>query len=211
MNQSTSHQSGDTQLDQSATEDNQQVIELSVDDLKAQLEKANSVAKSASEEAKKNRQIIQQIKSEKETAEKQRLEAEGKWQELAKLKEQEALDLAEKLKAKDAAYAFKNIETEFVREASQVGCLDTRALIKLVDLRKVSIDDSLNVDTKSVKALVEEAQKSMSYLFKSKAPTVNDLPNGPGKPADQTDFSRELRATKNQAQYDAVMRKHGKL
>lgn len=187
-----------------------QVVET-VETLREKLAAAESRAQANSQEAQKYRKEQAKAKADADSAERKRLEEAGNFKTLFEQESEKARAASETLKETQAKFAFSQIKSALVAEAVKHGCVDTTDLVKLTDLSDIKIGDDFSVDTKALELKVQNLVKAKPYLFKSKAPTVNDLPAKADKPAVEADFAREISATKTQAEWNAVMHRHGKL
>lgn len=130
--------------------------------------------KEVSLEAKQHRQKNAELKRQLEEKEKAKLQEQGQFKELADIwqrKAEEKETLANKLKD---AFAFKTVADSVALEASKMGCVDPEALINLLPMNQVPIDENFSVDKESVKAMVEDFKKTKPYFFKSQAPKIID-------------------------------------
>lgn len=134
-----------------------------------------------SSENKKMRLANAELKAKLDLIEKDKLEAQGKFQEVAQ-KEKERADKAEQL-AKEAAkkFGWKLVQKAVEAEASKFGCVDPSALLALAPIDNIEIDDEFNIDTSGVKAVIETMAKQKPYLFQKQASNPKDLPPGSGK------------------------------
>lgn len=120
-------------------------------------------------EAKKERDAL---KKEKADAEKLRLEEQGKWEERAKIAEQEKTDAITK-------YETSKIETSIERAALKAGAHDAEAVLKLIDRTNVKVDPTTGQITgveEAVKALID----SKPYLANKGGNAELGLPTNPG-------------------------------
>ena len=110
--------------------------------------------KELNEQAKQAKKLQQ----EKEAAEQKRLEEEGKWEDLAKAKDQELQTAKTRLEntAKNSA---------IVAAAAKAGVTDPNDAIALIDKGKIEIDDDGNVS--GAEDLVAELVKAKPYLLNS--------------------------------------------
>lgn len=134
-------------------------------------------------EARENRKRFQEEKRKREEAEKRALAENGQYKELAEVwqrKAEEAEQLAVKMKD---AFAFKSVADTVTLEAQKLGCVDPEALVNLINLKELPLDDSFNVDRNHVKAVLEDMRKQKPYFFQRQAPKVADaIPAKPQTP-----------------------------
>lgn len=148
--------------------DQQQKRQRSAEELEARL-------KEVSLEAKTYRQKLAEEKKRTAEIERKKLEEGGQFQELAnryKLDAEEAASRAEKLKQ---AFAVKTVADKVTAEAAKLGCIDPDLLVNVLPLDQIKVDEMFNVDTVSVKTLIEDAKKQKPYLFQKPAVRVNDV------------------------------------
>lgn len=179
----TETQSGEETVDQSATTDQEPII------VNKTAEELAKRLKEVSLEAKINRQKNAELKKQLEEKEKSKLAEQGQFKELADVYQRQATDYkaqADKLKQ---AFAVKTIADTLSLEAQKMGCIDTDALVNLIQLDQVPIDETFNVDRNSVKAMLEDFRKTKPYFFQRQAPKIADAV--PGKVPQKTDKSLE--------------------
>lgn len=130
-------------------------------------------------EKKKAQARLMELEERASRLEQEKLEAEGsKDQLIEKLKTQ----LAEKDKKYKSAignYAFTSVRSQIEAEASKVGCVDTEALTRLVDLDTLDVDDeTFRADQEQVKMLIDEVKQKRPYLFSKHGPKLDPhVPN----------------------------------
>jgi len=168
-------QSGTEPVDQSATDQEPIIVNRTAEELAKRL-------KEVSLEAKLNRQKNADLKKQLEEKEKSKLVDQGQFKELADVYQRQATDYkaqADKLKQ---AFAVKTIADTLSLEAQKMGCIDTDALVNLIQLDQVPIDDTFNVDRESVKAMLEDFRKTKPYFFQRQAPRIADVTPGKAPP-----------------------------
>jgi hypothetical protein len=137
--------------------------------------------KQTADEAKKFRQMNSELKARIDASENEKLAQEGKWKEMA-AKEKERADKAEKeAREKHARFALRTVETQVKAEAAKLGCVDSDALLKLMDLNELEVDDEYQVDQSAMKSVIEKLKKEKSYLFPKEAAHPRDLPPASGR------------------------------
>lgn len=144
-------------------------------------EKSDTVAFSTYDKAmaslRKKEERIKTLESEIQAERMQKLEAEGRKDELIEELKRQKQELVSNSKQKDENIARSNATAALKLAAKDHGCINTDAFIKLVGTDKVEVsnqDFSVNAD--QVSKLVEEKKKEFDFLFKQKSPTVNDVP-----------------------------------
>lgn len=170
-------QSADAQSEQSLAEDQATKLEP-----QASAEEIGRRLKATAEEAKKYRQANAEMRAKLEQIEREKLEAQGKWQEAAKLAEERAKKIEKEHNAFKAQVKLDKVHSQVKEQAARAGCVDTNALLKLVNTDDLQYDDFGNVDADEVKALIESAQKEKAYLFQKNATQPKDLPPAGGGP-----------------------------
>lgn len=101
---------------------------------------------------------LEKIESDKEAAEKKRLEEQGQFKELADKEKRRADELQMKFETTAKSNAVK-------LAAMQAGTVDAEAVEKLVNLADVKLSEDGNIDADSVKKLVEALKTAKPYLF----------------------------------------------
>lgn len=160
-----------TQMGDDKTQNNDDTGEIVVTKSAEELAKR---LKEVSNEAKGYRQKLAEEKREKENLQKKSLEDQGQFKELADIykgKAEAAEAQADKLKS---AFAMKIVADSVALEASKLGCVDTDALIQLVDLDQFPIGENFNIDRGNVRTILEEFKKGKPYLFQKQAPKIVD-------------------------------------
>jgi hypothetical protein len=122
------------------------------------------------------------------------LQAEGKKDELIDNLRKQLVEKDTRLKSTVGNFAYSSLTAQLEAEAAGVGCVDVKALSKLVDLSSVSVDDeSFMADGEQLKILVDDAKKTMPYLFSKAGPKINTrTPGGSTESFEekQTDYSK---------------------
>lgn len=129
----------------------------------------------AQEKAAKAR--LAEVEERLKIAEAQKLEAEGKKDELIthykteleQLKEQRAKDIAEK--------THQAISNQVVKKALESGCLDADLVTTLLDFSKLDVDQSNKVGEDSLSIALDRLKRDKPYLFSTKkAPIIDGAP-----------------------------------
>ncbi len=127
-----------------------------------------------SAEAKEYRKKAAEYKRQLEDDKKKTLQESGQFKELADIRAREA-DLAKnQAKALKDAFTIKTASDALALEAAKIGCVDVDALVGLVNLGQVPVDENFQVDKNSVKAIVEDFKKQKPYFFQKEAPKFVD-------------------------------------
>jgi membrane-bound lytic murein transglycosylase len=154
----------------------------------------------------KNKELIELVKKEKQAKadmaqrlqelEQAKMQAEGKKEELIAQLQSQIKQKEAELKTKTAKFAFKSVTEKASRKAAELGCINPELLLKALDLEqlKVSVvdEDSFDVDLDSLNGQLEQARKSMPYLFKQAGPQIKDgVPSAQGmQKTGEVDFSK---------------------
>jgi len=102
------------------------------------------------------------------------LEAKGNFEELVKNQRAEIDRLKKQNTDIYGSFARKSVSQQIALEAAALGCVDSTALEKLVDLSSLEVDgDTFQADNNTVKSMVEDAKVKMPWLFSKKAPNIN--------------------------------------
>jgi len=141
----------------------------STEQLQARLKEVN-------EESKGYRLRLQEEKRQREDAERQRLESDGKWQELAdkyRKELEQSKTMGSKLKS---AFEMKVIADQISTQAQRMGCgaeyVDL--ILNTVDPSKFSVDENLSVDTQQVTQELEKIRAAKPRLFEQPTPRIHD-------------------------------------
>jgi hypothetical protein len=165
--------------------------------------------KELAEENKKYRQAAVEAKQKAEALEKQQLEAQGKWQELAKSEEAARKAAEDRLKQTAGTFGMRLINKAIEAEAAKRGCVDTKALLRLVDIDRIEINDDFEVDESSVVNLLDQAAKDKAYLFQKQVPQPKDLPPSGGSQTIKEKSLKDMSTTEKLAKLAEIMAKKG--
>jgi len=159
---------------------------------------------------KKKFQAELQEKSERlEKLEQERMEAEGKKDELIQMYKRKLEETEGKLKSAVGNFATHSVSSKFTEEALKQGCIDTELLLAITDVKSFDYDDNFNPDAEQIRMMVEDYKKNKPHLFQKAVPNIKDgIPKGPEAP---TSYEDELKRCTTQKQLDEVMRKHGRI
>jgi hypothetical protein len=210
MNTDKSDNIDDVKDDKGTAADANVPKDQDVTDPKAELAKVQA-------ELEKNKELLAKVrkfeKENKEAAEKA-LKDNEKWKELYEAETTKRTSLEQRLRDK----AIKDVIADTLKE---VGAKSISTVTKLLDLSKVEVDDDLNVDASSVKALVEELKKTDPILFGEPESKGDDKSADPKKEnvdvkraadaATVTSYEKEMKAAKSAKEIEEVLRKYGKI
>lgn len=143
-------------------------------------------------EAKKAKARLAELEAKTSLLEQEKLEGEGKKDELiAKLKERVS-DVEKKYKEGVGNFAYQSLQSQIQSEATKLGCVDVDALTRLVDLDVLDVDEStFRADSEQVRDLVESAKRDRPYLFSKKGPAIGPhIPNTTHAPSPENDLKK---------------------
>lgn len=159
-------------IDRPAEEYAKKLVEVSAENKKFRT-KAQSVA-----------QENEALRIKLQSIEEAQLKAQGEWQKMYEAEKSARSKVEDDFKRTTAAFAYKNVTTEFGSAVSKAGCQNVEDLLKLaaadglISSLDVSEED-FKVSAESLKATVEASQKKYPYLFGKQTPALRDgLPNG---------------------------------
>lgn len=115
--------------------------------------------------AKKREQELELERAEKQKLVEEKLQTEGKKDELIESYKKKYSDLEAKLKNAVGSFAGRTLSQAISLEATKEGCIDTGALLKLTELSSEMIDDEFNPNQEMIKEVVEKAKKDFTFLF----------------------------------------------
>lgn len=176
--------------------DDQDPANLTPDASGADGKVAHSTYKKTVDEVKKLKEQLRLRDEKLSKAEQDKLEAEGKKDELiASLKKKNG-ELETTHKTTLNSFIFSSLDTQVREEAARLGCVDTDAVVKLADLSSIDVDPkTFKADKKDLVALIEGMKKEKPYLFSKAGPKINSkLPSGKAvedeKPDEKEDLSK---------------------
>lgn len=107
--------------------------------------------------------------------EQQRLEKEGKLSELVESLRAENQKWKSKTTEVVSNFAYKSVKSQLEAEAAKNGCLNPRALSKLVDLDTFDVDtDTFEASSDQLKSAIEDVRKENPWLFGKASPNINN-------------------------------------
>lgn len=116
----------------------------------------------------------EKLEAELEAARQEKLEAEGKLAESNEMLKKRLADAEKKNKEIIGKNVYNSLTAQIQAEAAKLGCVDTSALVRLMDLNSFEVDmDTFQADPELVKAAVEQEKKSKTYLFNRQGPKIN--------------------------------------
>lgn len=109
-----------------------------------------------------------------EDLKREKFEAEGNKDEALKSLKDQLRKKDDELSTTRKSYGFKVISSQVESAARTMGCVDTEALMKLMDFSQVMMDEDFNVDDKSLKVALEDTRKKRKWLFETQTKTLAD-------------------------------------
>jgi hypothetical protein len=125
-------------------------------------------------EKKKEQEKRRGLEERLSLLEQEKLEAEGKKDELIKTLKAQAQETAKKYNQATATYAQKLVESQLSQKAKEFGCVDTELLAKAIDLNSLEVSEDFTVDAQSLETQLNQIRQSKPYLFKAEAPKFKD-------------------------------------
>lgn len=188
--QSGEAENKDLEINRSAEDYARRTVELSGENKKMRL---------------KNAELMARL----DAIDKERLEAQGKFQEIAQKEKERAENAEKQLKEVAKKFGSKLLEKAVESEAAKVGCVDTQALLALANVNEIEVDEEFNIDTTSVKAVIEKMAKEKPYLFQKTAHNPKDLPPGNGKETFKAKSVKDMSIAEKRAHLIEQMTKKG--
>ena len=126
-------------------------------------------------EKKKLQSEMSEMKAYKDQLEAEKLQAEGKWKELAENNKK----LADEFKSKNLNIvknvSEKAIRSQFMREAEKLGCVDAEIAMKACSFDDLEVTEDFEFDNQKLIGKIQELTKSKPYLFKKDFKMVQDI------------------------------------
>lgn len=126
------------------------------------------------DERKRDNARMLEYKAKSEQYEQEKLEAEGKWQEIANKEKDRADKVAKELQTERASRAEDKIRTQISRKAKELGCVNTDDLIELMGFEGLDIVDGYKVSEQSLDMVLGKVKQEKAYLFSKPAPNIQD-------------------------------------
>ncbi len=137
-------------------------------------------------ENKKLKAEMAELRRMVESSHQEKLQAEGKKDELIASLKKEKDELSKKVVGTHSAFATRVISGELKAEAAKQGCVALEDFVRLVDINEIEVDEGYNPDPEKIKTLVQDAMRTKPYLFSKSGPSVNArLPSGEAPSAPQ--------------------------
>lgn len=131
-------------------------------------------------EKKKLQSDMSEMKAYKDQLEAEKLQAEGKWKELAENNKK----LADEFKSKNLnivkTVSEKAIRSQFLREAEKLNCIDAETAMKVCSFDDLEVTEDFEFDSQKLVGKIQDLIKSKPYLFKKdvKLPDTMNPVNG---------------------------------
>jgi len=124
--------------------------------------------------AASEKQRADMLALELESERQAKLEAEGNLAESNERLKKQVEELTKGKKQLAGNFAFNSLISQVEAVAAKLGCVDTEALGKLMDLQSIEVDmETFRADQDELKAMIEEQKKSRPYLFSKQGPKIN--------------------------------------
>jgi hypothetical protein len=125
-------------------------------------------------EKKKVQAEYETTRAELERLKQQEMEAKGEEKKLIDSLRKQLADRDKDLLDVKTNYTFRSLESSLMAEALRQGCIDTDALIKLIDIKSIEINDDLTVNQDDLKRAISDVATKRTWLFKKKVGDVKD-------------------------------------
>ena len=126
-------------------------------------------------EKKKLQSEMSEMKAYKDQLEAEKLQAEGKWKEIAENNKKLADDFKSKNLNIVKNVSEKAIRSQFMREAEKLGCVDAEIAMKACSFDDLEVTEDFEFDNQKLVGKIQELTKSKPYLFKKDFKMVQDI------------------------------------
>ena len=126
-------------------------------------------------EKKKLQSEMSEMKAYKDQLQAEKLQAEGKWKELAENNKKLADDFKSKNLNIVKNVSEKAIRSQFMREAEKLGCVDAEIAMKACSFDDLEVTEDFEFDNQKLVGKIQELTKSKPYLFKKDFKMVQDI------------------------------------
>lgn len=117
----------------------------------------------------------ERLRAELESERQAKLEAEGNLAESNERLKKQVEELLKSKKQLAGNFAYNSLVSQVEAVAAKLGCVDTEALGKLMDLASVEVDmETFRADQDELKAMIEKQKKTRPYLFNKQGPKINN-------------------------------------
>ena len=125
-------------------------------------------------EAKRVKAERDELRERAALLEQQKLESEGNKDELINTLKKQLAEKEKRYKDSVGNYAYQSVKSQIESEAAKLGCVDTDALSKLVNLDVLDIDETtFRAEAEQVKLLIDEVKNQRPYLFSKAGPKLD--------------------------------------
>lgn len=141
---------------------------------------AHSTYKKTVDEVKRLKAELKSRDEKLTAAEHEKLQAEGKKDELIANLKRDNEKLGKTHKEMLQSVVSSRLDDQLQTEAARLGCVDVEAVSKLVDLSDVEVDSkTFKADKAKLTEILEDLKKSKPYLFNKAGTKINGkLPSG---------------------------------
>jgi hypothetical protein len=134
-------------------------------------------------EKKKLQSEMSEMKAIKDQLEADKLQAEGKWKELAENNKK----LVDEYKSKNLNIvknvSEKAIRSQFLREAEKLGCVDAETAMKVCSFDDLEVTEDFEFDSQKLIVKIQELTKTKPFLFKKDFKLPKDVQPTNSQPA----------------------------
>lgn len=125
-------------------------------------------------EAKKAKLKAQEFEAKIAQYEQEKLQAEGKKDEVISLVKKERDELANQIKKIKDESKYAAVKNQVEMKAKELGCVDTEAIIKLGNFSGLEVDDENRINPQSLELVLGKMKQDKPYLFSKQAPNIHD-------------------------------------
>lgn len=127
---------------------------------------------------KKAKEEARELKAKLQQYEQAELESKGKQAELIDNLRKQIAEENKKRESMLRDFAYQSLNKAVENEAMSQGCVDTEALIKLMDVSAIEVKDDFTVNTEDVKRAIADIKSKKQYLFEKKVSKIADVTPG---------------------------------
>jgi len=122
------------------------------------------------------RQRLQDAEAKLNEAEQQRMEAQGKKDELIEFLKKENSEIKAQQTKAEAERVHEKVSSQIATSALQLGCVDVDLAKQLVDVSTLDIGPDAQVNVDSMSLALDRLKRDKPYLFAGKKASVVDAP-----------------------------------
>jgi hypothetical protein len=126
-------------------------------------------------EKKKRDSELDSVTKELQKLKEEKLNADGKKDELLTEYKKKYDDLDGKFKGAVGKFAMKTLTDSVEKEALKSGCLNAKALVKLIELSDIEVNEDFEVDQDALKKAIENVKTENPFMFSKSAPQFKDV------------------------------------